>query len=126
MNEFTPLADSLRSLGDGPSNSLENSIDDFLRTVEASPGFSDALSHVQTQKIFYVSNIAKATTSGSSGEQGGAASARIPSSASIVWFILRRVDGSTKLPILMYIILKEAKHLYQVLNITFITSLQMF
>ena len=120
MNVFAPKLVSSNAFYDGdsggrsPTAALDTSIDDYLRRVEAKPGFARSLEHIQRQNIVFVSS-GMARSSGDLGTPvvNKTASGNA-SSPSLVWFILRRVDESTRQSVLLYLVLKEAKILYQV------------
>lgn len=116
VNPFTPVVESHRYLSNQSSKMLDNSIDDFLYSMESSPGFSQSLARVKDQNIFYVSNRGKSSAGGGVNEAIGPSPKNF--AASVIWFVPRRVTESTKPLVLMYIILKEAKQLYQVLHLS--------
>jgi hypothetical protein len=113
VNGFAPLSRS-SSAGDRSPQALASgsSIDDYLRGVEAKPGFAASLEHVRQQRIVFVTAAAKPPgdpATPTANKSGGAAG-----SPSLVWFVLRRVDENTRMSVLLYLVLKEAKALYQV------------
>lgn len=109
-NIFAPSLEQFVATASGASMLLEQSTDEYFRSVEGQPGFTEALAHVKKQRIVYVSGVSRAPAPNSAVDQPS------PNCTMVVWFILRRVDDTTRLSILFYIVLKEAMILRKVIS----------
>lgn len=88
------------------TKSITLRIDEYLKAAEALSGFSTALKHVKSQNIIKVCYPQKPLLSVGSIDTNNRGVA-------VVWFYLRRITESTRLPALMHLVLYEAKALHQ-------------